>query len=66
MSKESGVKVEGILYFSTIAYGEIEKALRNGDKEMATQLAFELVVDTLNCEDTSKIQVNSVEVYMNT
>jgi hypothetical protein len=66
MGKESGVKVEGFLYFSTTVYGEIEKALRNGDKDMATQMAFELVVDALNCEDTSNIQVNSVEVYLNT
>lgn len=66
MDNETGVKIEGYLYFSTVVYGVIEEAFRTGDKEKARQLGFEIVVDALNCEDTSNVQIISVDVNLNT
>jgi hypothetical protein len=62
MSVETGVQIVASISFSAVAYGDIENAMREGNKELAKQLAFEIIIDRLNCGYTADIKVDAVEV----
>jgi hypothetical protein len=62
MSVETGVKIDASISFSAVAYGDIENAMREGNKDLAKQIAFEIIIDRLNCGYTSDIKVDVVEV----
>lgn len=64
MSTETGVKIDASISFSTVAYGDIENAIREGNTDLAKQIAFEIIIDRLNCGYTSDIKVDAVETNL--
>lgn len=62
MSVETGVRIDASISFSAVAYGDIERAMQEGNKDLAKQIAFEIIIDRLNCGYTSDIKVDGVEV----
>ncbi len=64
ISVETGVQIVASISFSAVVYGDIENALREGNKELAEQIAFEIIIDRLNCGYTSDIKVDAVEINL--
>jgi hypothetical protein len=67
MSAGTGVQISATISFLAVAYGDIENAMREGNIDLAKQIAFEIIIDRINCGYTSDIKVDAIEVnFINT